>query len=100
MAGEVTTARERRVSASNAISGGKQSPFANEKRMQAQFGLRNRPERFVHEEYARSFAAGAKSFNRIINVTDNAYGLKNGWYVMSPADAERVLKKTNGRLKY
>ncbi len=100
MASETTVARERSVSAANAMSEGRRSPFANEKRMQAQFGLRNRPDRFVNKKNARSFAAGAVKFNRIMHIADNDYGLKHGWYVMTPADAERMYKKTNGKFTY
>ena len=100
MAAETTIARERNVSTANVTSEGRRSPFANEKRMQAQFGLRNRPERFVNEENARSFAARAVKFERIMHITDNDYGLIRGWYALTPADAERVYKKTNGKLTY
>lgn len=100
MAAEIYTAHERSITASNAIGGGRRSPFENEKRMQAQFGLRNRPERFVNEEYARSFASKANKFNRVMHITDNEYGLSHGWYVMTPADAERIYKRTNGKLTY
>ena len=69
--------------------------------MKELFGLRNRPDRFTQKSLAKSYSSGTVKPSRVVVVeNNNDYGLQKGYYVTTPADAERVLRKTQGKITY
>ncbi len=70
--------------------------FANEKRFQAAFGLKNRPERFVKRENAISSIRHSTIPQMVVIVEENPDGFIPGYYLMTPADASRLEKQTDG----
>lgn len=72
----------------------------NEERLQKMYSLKYRPDRFVHKENAFSFAKGCVKPQRVVFVDENLDGIEIGWYVVCPADAERLHKETEGLITY
>jgi len=70
--------------------------FANEKRFQAVFGLKNRPERFTKRENVLSSIRHSVIPQMIVIVDENPDGFIPGYYLMTPADASRLEKQTDG----
>ena len=74
--------------------------FTNEKRMQRVFGLRYAPDRYTSIENAKKGLKFYVKPHRIVRVNENPMGLTIGWYVVCPADAERLHKETEGLITY
>ncbi|MGM9686928.1 MAG: hypothetical protein ACI3YI_12015 [Bacteroidaceae bacterium] len=74
--------------------------MANEKRMQAIFGLRHQPERYTTFERAKSALSHYVKPHRIVIVNENPMGLIEGWYIVCPADAEMLHRETEGLITY
>ena len=74
--------------------------YENEKRMQAMFGLRHRPERYTEKDTARFALSHYVKPHRIVYVDENPMGLIEGWYIVCPADAERLHRETEGLITY
>ena len=74
--------------------------FSNERRMQRMFGLRYRPDRFTRKATAESFARGCTKPHYVVFVDENPDGIIEGWYVVCPADAERLHRETEGLITY
>ena len=72
--------------------------FYNEKRMQKLFGLRQRPSRFISRENAIRFAKGCTTLHIVVFVDENPDELISGYYVVCPADAEKLQRETDGAI--
>lgn len=78
----------------------KTSVFANEKRLQKLFGLRNRPERFSSKENAISFASRCIKSQMIVYLDENPIDLIPGYYVVCPADYSCLEHEAEGIFHY
>lgn len=78
----------------------KTSVFANEKRLQKVFGLRNRPERFSNKENAISFASRGTKSQMVVYLDENPDGFIPGYYVVYPVDFSRLEKNAEDLFTY
>ncbi|GEM_PF-3347328 len=74
--------------------------FANEKKLQEVFNLRHQPDRYITKGSAFNSLQYYVKPMRVMEVDENPYGIASGWYVVSPVDAERLLRKAKGLITY
>ena len=71
--------------------------FANEKRFQSTFGLKNRPERFQKRENARLYLFREVVTSEVVAIVEeNPDGFIPGYYIMTASDASRLNKQSDG----
>ena len=76
------------------------SVFANEKRMQQMFNLKNRPERFSDRGRALRFAKNCTKAQFVVYLDENPAGLIPGYYVVYPVDFSRLEREAEGLFTY